>query len=178
MRLPILTHIFLIIVTSRILSCIDTTDFYTIVWLRVFYILSVLGSYVIYYIVKRSIINKDDNTKFKYISGKKKGSDIIVETTYKEYDLKEIDNATNSLFRNAMVILMIQMLFQWNSFFFKQITNPFINALLNDTVAVHLFHKDIKRPFTSRSFWQFVTRKHIPKLVEEKTNDEEDKKIK
>lgn len=169
-----ITDLFIMMVMSRIQKSIDFNDWMTLFFLRTVYILSVFSAYMIYILVKRQVLKKNDTTKFKIMVPQSKGDGVVEELNFRDYDMREADKAVSSLFKNAMIILMIHMQLESNTFLFKQIPNPVVNALFNDVVRFHWFGAQIERPFTSKGLWQFITRKKMPVLVqEEKEEDNE-----
>lgn len=152
---PQVTNIAVMLLMMQASRRIDMENETNINYIRIAYIASIAISYLIYMIIKRNIISKNDQTEVKVTSAKnpmKPQEPQTVEImTAMQYDLKEVDSAIRSIYSGVAMMAFMHLYMKYTNPLFMQCINPIKNALECNEARIHLFgHKaegDLKRPF-------------------------------
>ena len=154
---PQVTNIAVMLLMMQASRRIDMENETNINYIRIAYVVSIVTSYLIYFIIKRKIIAKNDQTEIKVTSAKNPMKPEEPQTTEimttKDYDLKEIDSAIRSIYSGVAMMAFMHLYMKYTNPLFMQCVNPIKNALESNEARIHLFghaaEGDLKRPFKS-----------------------------
>ena len=154
---PQVTNIAVMLLMMQASRRIDMTNETNINYIRIAYVTATVISFLIYFIIKRKIIAKNDQTEVKVTSAKnpmKPEEPQTVEVmTAMQYDLKEVDSAIRSIYSSVAMMAFMHLYMKYTNPLFMQCINPIKNALECNEARIHLFGNkpegDLKRPFKS-----------------------------
>lgn len=157
---PQISNLVIMLVMMQLARRIDMEDEKNILYIRAAYISSVALAWIIYQIVRRSILAKNDLTTLKYVTPASPMSgegEKLEVTTVRDYDLKEIDSAIKSIYTGLAMMGFMHFYMKYTNPLFMQCISPIKTALEANEVKIHLFGKpasgDLKRPFTAPSMF-------------------------
>ncbi|CCD22672.1 PHO88 family protein NDAI_0A05170 [Naumovozyma dairenensis CBS 421] len=161
---PQLTNIIIMLVMMQISRRLDMEDPTIIFYVRTFYCSSILISWIIYQLAKRSILAKNDLTTIKFVQPKNvmmAEEEKLQVTTIRDYDLKDVNGSIKSIYTGVAMMGFMHFYMGYTNPLFMQIISPVKGALESNEVKIHLFGKpatgDLKRPFKSGSLFGVPT---------------------
>lgn len=154
---PQVTNIAVMLLMMQASRRIDMENETNVNYIRIAYVTATVVSFLIYFIIKRKIIAKNDQTEVKVTSAKnpmKPEEPQTVEVmTAMQYDLKEVDSAIRSIYSSVAMMAFMHLYMKYTNPLFMQCINPIKNALECNEARIHLFGNkpegDLKRPFKS-----------------------------
>lgn len=157
---PQISNLAIMVVMMQLARRIDMEDEKNIMYIRIAYGASVGLAWIIYQLVRKSIVAKNDLTTLKYVTPASPMSgegEKLEVTTVRDYDLKEIDSAIKSIYTGLAMMGFMHFYMHYTNPLFMQCISPIKTALESNEVKIHLFGKpasgDLKRPFKVASMF-------------------------
>lgn len=152
-------NLLLMLVMMQVTRRLDSENPTVLFYLRTLYITCQLIVLTIYMYTKSIINKKNDNEVIKYseppspFSGKSETK--FINTTIKEYDLKQVDQQIKSIFRSMLMMAFMHLYMKYTNPLLMQSVSAIKSALECNIVKIHLFDKppkdNLKRPFKKPS---------------------------
>ncbi|QLL31361.1 hypothetical protein HG536_0B02240 [Torulaspora globosa] len=157
---PQISNLVIMLVMMQLARRIDMEDEKNIMYIRIAYGTSVGLAWIVYQLVRRIIVSKNDLTTLKYVTPASPMSgegEKLEVTTVRDYDLKEIDSSIKSIYTGLAMMGFMHFYMHYTNPLFMQAISPIKSALESNEVKIHLFGKaasgDLKRPFAAPSLF-------------------------
>ncbi|EDO17007.1 hypothetical protein Kpol_1065p22 [Vanderwaltozyma polyspora DSM 70294] len=155
-----ITNLLIMLVMMQISRRLDMENETTIFYIRILYCSSVAIAWIIYYVTRVKIVQKNDLTTLKYVvpaNPMSNEGEKLETTTVKDYDLKQIDSSIKSIYSGIAMMGFMHFYMKYTNPLFMQSISPVKSALESNLVKIHIFNKpavgDLKRPFKAPSMF-------------------------
>lgn len=152
---PQVTNIVVMLVMMQASRRIDMENENNINMIRAAYLVSVTTAFLVYQIIKRKIIAKNDQTQITIVTPKSPMKPQETEKTetlsVMDYDLREVEGAIKSIYSGAAMMGFMHLYMKYTNPLFMQCINPIKSAFEHNETKIHLFGQEavgaLKRPF-------------------------------
>ena len=163
---PAVTNIAIMLIGMQVAKKLDLEDPTILFYVRAFYISCQVITFLVYFIVRFKINQKNDLTTIKYVepanpmSGETEPRAVV--TTVKEYDLQQVNSQVKGIFTGLAMMGFMHLYMKYTNPLIMQSVSGVKSALESNIVKIHLYGSpatgDLKRPFkTAPGFMEMLT---------------------
>lgn len=140
---PAVTNIAIMLIGMQVAKKLDLEDPTVLFYTRAFYISCQVITFLVYFIVRLKINQKNDLTTIKYVepanpmSGETEPRAVV--TTVKEYDLQQVNGQVKGIFTGLAMMGFMHLYMKYTNPLIMQSVSGVKSALESNIVKIHLY---------------------------------------